>query len=40
MASTSMLAPARKWLVVIDGGGKPIGLVDRQALLLALSGAA
>lgn len=33
-----MLASGRKWMIVVDGAGKPVGLVDRQALLLALSG--
>lgn len=32
-----MLAQSRKWLVVIDDTGKPIGLVDREILLEALS---
>ncbi len=31
-----MLSPQRKWLVVVDAGGKAIGLVDRQALFRAL----
>lgn len=37
-ATQKMLALARKWLIVTEEGGKPIGLVDRQTLLLALSG--
>ena len=28
-----MLADARKWLVVVDDKGKPMGLVDRQIML-------
>lgn len=32
-----MLQASRKWLVVVDAEDKPLGLVDRQALLLALS---
>lgn len=35
-----MLARGRKWLIVVDAEGKPLGLVDRQALLVALSGGA
>lgn len=33
-----MLAASRKWLVVIDENGKPLGLVDRQILLEAVIG--
>ncbi len=33
-----MLAQSRKWLVVIDEAGKPLGLVDRQMLLEAVVG--
>jgi CBS-domain-containing membrane protein len=32
-----MLADARKWLVVVDENGKPLGLVDRQILLEAIA---
>lgn len=32
-----MLAESRKWLVVVDGNGKPLGLVDRQLLLEAVA---
>ena len=32
-----MLKSARKWLVVIDENEKPLGLVDRQTLLIALT---
>jgi CBS-domain-containing membrane protein len=35
-ASRKMLAESRKWLVVINVMGLPIGLVDRQTLLEAL----
>ncbi|MEN6408468.1 MAG: DUF190 domain-containing protein [Anaerolineaceae bacterium] len=31
-----MLAESRKWLVVVDESGKPLGLVDRQILLEAV----
>jgi len=33
-----MLAESRKWLVVADENGKPLGLVDRQILLESISG--
>jgi predicted transcriptional regulator len=33
-----MLANERKWLVVIDAQEKPLGLVDRQIMLEAISG--
>jgi CBS domain-containing protein len=32
-----MLHHARKWLVIVDENQKPLGLVDRQSLLLSLS---
>jgi len=32
-----MLVESRKWLVVVDDQGKPLGLVDRQILLEAIS---
>jgi CBS domain-containing protein len=32
-----MLKASRKWLLVIDADAQPLGLVDRQALLIALS---
>ena len=32
-----MLAEARKWLVIIDEKGKPLGLVDRQIMLEAIA---
>jgi CBS domain-containing protein len=32
-----MLADSRKWLVVVDGEGKPLGLVDRQIMLEAIA---
>ncbi len=35
-AAHQMLAQKRKWMVVVDAGGKAIGLVDRQALLKAV----
>jgi predicted transcriptional regulator len=35
-AASKMLAESRKWLVVINETGLPIGLVDRQTLLEAL----
>jgi CBS-domain-containing membrane protein len=37
-AAQQMLAQHRKWLVVVDGEGKTLGLVDRQVLLKALAG--
>jgi len=36
-AAEQMLARHRKWLVVVDGEGKTLGLVDRQILLKALT---
>jgi CBS-domain-containing membrane protein len=35
-ALQTMLAESRKWLVVVDEDGKPLGLVDRQILLEAV----
>jgi CBS domain-containing protein len=32
-----MMAEGRKWLVVVDEGGKPLGLVDRGILLRAIT---
>jgi CBS domain-containing protein len=32
-----MMAEGRKWMVVVDAEGRPLGLVDRQILLQALS---
>lgn len=32
-----MLAESRKWLVVVDNNGKPMGLVDRQTMLEAIA---
>ena len=32
-----MLADARKWLVVVDDRGKPLGLVDRRIMLEAIA---
>jgi predicted transcriptional regulator len=32
-----MLDQGRKWMVVVDESQKPVGLVDRQILLEALS---
>jgi CBS-domain-containing membrane protein len=32
-----MLADSRKWLVVVDAAGRPVGLVDRRILLAALA---
>ncbi len=32
-----MMSPKRKWLVVIDQYGKPLGLVDRHILLRAMT---
>jgi CBS-domain-containing membrane protein/PII-like signaling protein len=34
-----MLVDARKWLVIVDETGKPLGLVDRQILLEGISSA-
>lgn len=36
-AARLMLDQGRKWMVVVDETKKPIGLVDRQILLEALS---
>jgi predicted transcriptional regulator len=33
-----MLSAERKWMIVVDGSGKPVGLLDRQALLRAVAG--
>jgi len=33
-----MLAGGRKWMIVVDDLGKPLGLLDRQALLVAVTG--
>lgn len=35
-AAHLMLAQKRKWMVVVDAGGKAVGLVDRQALFKAV----
>jgi CBS domain-containing protein len=37
-AAWKMLSEKRKWMVVVDEGGKAVGLVDRQVLLKAVSG--
>lgn len=37
-ATQKMLAAGRKWMIVVDEAGKPLGLLDRQALLLAVAG--
>lgn len=37
-ATQKMLARGRKWLIVVDAAGKPLGLVDRQAVLRAVVG--
>lgn len=37
-AARSMMSPKRKWLVVVDENGHPLGLVDRHILLRALTG--
>jgi len=37
-AAHMMLSQKRKWMVVVDGKGKALGLVDRQVLLKALTG--
>jgi CBS domain-containing protein len=37
-AVKKMLAESRKWLVIVDASGKPLGLVDRQMLLESVSG--
>jgi CBS-domain-containing membrane protein len=36
-ATRRMLAARRKWMVVVDEHERPIGLIDRQILLRALS---
>ena len=36
-AAKRMLGDARKWLVVVDKNGKPLGLVDRQIMLEAIA---
>jgi CBS domain-containing protein len=36
-AARLMLAQSRKWLVVVDDQGKPLGLVDRRILLESLT---
>jgi CBS-domain-containing membrane protein/PII-like signaling protein len=36
-AVNMMLAEGRKWLVIVDWEGKPLGLIDRQILLKAIS---
>lgn len=36
-AIQKMLAESRKWMVVVDDQGKPLGLVDRQILLEAVT---
>jgi predicted transcriptional regulator len=36
-AVKQMLAASRKWLVVVDAQGKPLGLVNRELLLRALA---
>jgi CBS domain-containing protein len=38
-AVRQMLATGRKWMVVIDDQGRPLGLVDRQAVLQAVTAA-
>lgn len=35
-----MLGAGRKWLIVVDQEGKPLGLVDRQTALIAVTGSA
>lgn len=37
-AIQKMLAAGRKWMIVVDEQGKPVGLLDRQALLAAVTG--
>lgn len=37
-ATQKMLAAGRKWMTVVDAQGKPLGLLDRQALLVAVTG--
>lgn len=39
-AIQQMLAAGRKWLIVVDAQGKPLGLLDRQVALMALVGTA
>jgi hypothetical protein len=34
-ATHRILSQKRKWMVVVDGDGKAIGLVDRQVLFQA-----
>jgi CBS domain-containing protein len=36
-AVKQILAKSRKWMVVVDADGKPLGLVDRQILLEGIS---
>ncbi|HOW91895.1 MAG TPA: CBS domain-containing protein, partial [Anaerolineaceae bacterium] len=36
-AARLMLEKGRKWMVVVDDSNKPLGLVDRQILLEAIS---
>jgi CBS domain-containing protein len=37
-ATQKMLAAGRKWMIVVDNEFKPVGLLDRQALLMAVIG--
>jgi CBS-domain-containing membrane protein len=37
-ATKSMLTAGRKWMIVTDAQGKPLGLLDRQTLLRAVTG--
>lgn len=37
-AVQKMLTARRKWMIVVDAEGKPVGLLDRQALLMAVTG--
>lgn len=37
-AAQQMLAAGRKWMIVVDEKGHPLGLVDRQVLLKAVGG--
>ena len=39
-ATQKMLTAERKWMIVVDDVGKPVGLLDRQALLMAVAGGA
>ena len=32
-----MLSAQRKWVVAVDASGRPVGLVDREAVLRAVS---